>query len=122
MPSSPNWPLSARPALYPHRRQASGTGLSPPACCPIPATAGAGATGAAKNGIGEILPAYTQSFELADPKIYDFDAAIEFPPNNASPTVLTDRVKGWTRNSNGIIYDWNSASTAAATIRSPIIG
>ena len=61
-----------------------------------------------QNGIGEIYLAYTQSFELADPKIYDFDAAIEFPPNNAAPTVLTDRIKGLDPEFNGIVDDWNS--------------
>jgi len=33
------------------------------------------------NGIGELFLAYTQSFVRVDPAIYDFDAAIEFPPN-----------------------------------------
>jgi len=33
------------------------------------------------NGIGELYLAYTQSFERVDPAIYEFDAAIEFPPN-----------------------------------------
>ena len=61
-----------------------------------------------ENGVGEIYLAYTQSFEMADPKTYGFDAAIEFPPNNASPTVLTDRVKDLDPEFNGIIYDWNS--------------
>lgn len=80
-----------------------------PSLLPDPAaTAGRWRDWCRKNGIGEIYLAYTQSFELADPKIYDFDAAIEFPPNNASPTVLTDRVKGLDPEFNGIIYDWNS--------------
>lgn len=36
-----------------------------------------------ENGVGEIFLAYTQSFELTDPQVYGFDAAIEFPPNNS---------------------------------------
>jgi len=60
------------------------------------------------NGIGEIYLAYTQSFELDDPRNYGFDAAIEFPPNNASPTVLTERIEGLDPEFTGIVYDWNS--------------
>ena len=33
------------------------------------------------NGVGELYLAYTQSFERVDPAVYDFDAAVEFPPN-----------------------------------------
>lgn len=80
-----------------------------PSLLPDPAaTAGRWREWCRENGVGEIYLAYTQSFELADPKTYDFDAAIEFPPNNASPTVLTDRVEGLDPEFNGIIYDWNS--------------
>ncbi len=80
-----------------------------PSLLPDPvATAGRWRDWCRQNGIGEIYLAYTQSFELADPKTYDFDAAIEFPPNNASPTVLTDRIKGLDPEFNGIVYDWNS--------------
>lgn len=80
-----------------------------PSLLPDPAaTAGRWRDWCRKNGIGEIYLAYTQSFELADPKTYGFDAAIEFPPNNASPTVLTDRIKDLDPEFNGIVYDWNS--------------
>lgn len=61
-----------------------------------------------ENGIGEIYLAYTQSFESEDPRDYGFDAAIEFPPNNASPTVLTDQIKDLDPEFTGIVYDWNS--------------
>ncbi|WP_114347654.1 glycoside hydrolase family 99-like domain-containing protein [Paracoccus lutimaris] len=71
------------------------------------ATAGRWRNWCRQNGIGEIYLAYTQSFELADPRVYGFDAAIEFPPNNASPTVLTDRIEGLDPEFNGIVYDWN---------------
>ncbi len=80
-----------------------------PSLLPDPAaTAGRWRKWCRDNGIGEIYLAYTQSFELADPKSYDFDAAIEFPPNNASPRVLTDRIQGLDPEFNGIVYDWNS--------------
>ena len=45
-----------------------------------------------ENGIGEIYLAYTQSFESSPPEALGFDAAIEFPPNNISPTVITNTV------------------------------
>ena len=80
-----------------------------PSLLPDPAaTAGRWRDWCRRNGVGEIYLAYTQSFELADPKTYGFDAAIEFPPNNASPTVLTDRIKGLDPEFSGIVYDWNS--------------
>lgn len=60
------------------------------------------------NGIGRIYLAYTQSFESVDPAQYGFDAAVEFPPNNASPTILTERVPGLDPQFEGIVYDWNS--------------
>src|SRR5690606_38035930 len=58
-----------------------------------------------ENGIGEIYLAYTQSFEMAPPEEYGFDAAIEFPPNNSSPPNITREVnagKGYS----GKVYDW----------------
>ena len=80
-----------------------------PSLLPDPAaTAGRWRDWCRQNGIGEIYLAYTQSFEMADPKTYGFDAAIEFPPNNASPTVLTERIRDLDPEFSGIIYDWNS--------------
>ena len=59
-----------------------------------------------KNGVGEIYLAYTQSFETVDPSKYGFDAAIEFPPNNSSPTNITDTVKPNHSHFSSNIYDW----------------
>ena len=60
-----------------------------------------------KNGVGEIYLAYTQSFESVDPKVYGFDAAIEFPPNNSAPPNVTNLTKGLNKDFSGTIYDWN---------------
>jgi glycosyltransferase involved in cell wall biosynthesis len=59
-----------------------------------------------ENGVGEIYLAYTQSFETVDPRDYDFDAAIEFPPNNSAPPNITDSIKPITEDFSGIVYDW----------------
>ncbi|MDB6062780.1 MAG: methyltransferase domain protein [Verrucomicrobiaceae bacterium] len=59
-----------------------------------------------QNGLGEIYLAYTQSFETADPKNYGFDAAIEFPPNNSAPPVVTNEVEIIDEGFSGIVYDW----------------
>ena len=59
-----------------------------------------------KNGVGEIYLAYTQSFEVVDPSIYGFDAAIEFPPNNSAPPIVTDSVKPLTDDFDCTVYDW----------------
>ncbi len=58
------------------------------------------------SGVGEIYLAYTQSFEVADPADYGFDAAIEFPPNNSAPPELTKAVKPCNSNYSGHVYDW----------------
>ncbi|WP_409523318.1 glycoside hydrolase family 99-like domain-containing protein [Nitrincola sp. MINF-07-Sa-05] len=58
------------------------------------------------NGIGEIYLAYPQSFECADPVIYGFDAAIEFPPNNSVPPDITDQVEKHDPDSSSTVYDW----------------
>lgn len=57
------------------------------------------------NGIGEVFLAYTQSFEVEDPRKYGFDAAIEFPPNNSAPPDITNRVEG-DQSFKGVVYDW----------------
>jgi lipopolysaccharide biosynthesis protein/SAM-dependent methyltransferase len=59
-----------------------------------------------ENGIGEIYLAYTQSFEAVDPATYGFDAAIEFPPNNSAPPLITDTVRPITRDCQVTVYDW----------------
>lgn len=58
------------------------------------------------NGVGEIFLAYTMSFESVDPRSYDFDAAIEFPPNNSAPPAVTDQVQLVNPEFSGVVYDW----------------
>jgi lipopolysaccharide biosynthesis protein len=60
-----------------------------------------------KNGIGEIYLAYTQSFEAVDPQKYGFDAAVEFPPNNMSPPLITQDILDPKSEFTGQIYDWS---------------
>jgi glycosyltransferase involved in cell wall biosynthesis len=60
------------------------------------------------NGVGEIHLAYTQSFEAVDPAEYGFDAAIEFPPNNTAPPVITDSVDKLNPAFSGIVYDYRT--------------
>lgn len=58
------------------------------------------------NGIGDIYLAYPQSFEVKNPVEYDFDAAIEFPPNNSNPPVITKEINSVNPDFQGVIYDW----------------
>lgn len=59
-----------------------------------------------ENGIGEIFLAYTQSFEAVDPATYGFDAAIEFPPNNSAPPLITHTVQPLRPDCQVTVYDW----------------
>ncbi len=59
-----------------------------------------------ENGIGEIYLAYPQSFETVDPAEYNFDAAIEFPPNNSKPPRITDQVQPQVDDFQTTVYDW----------------
>jgi glycosyltransferase involved in cell wall biosynthesis/SAM-dependent methyltransferase len=58
--------------------------------------------------IGEIYLAYTQSFENINPEKIGFDGAIEFPPNNFAPKVITDQIVPKRPEFTGVIYDWNT--------------
>ncbi len=60
------------------------------------------------NDVGEIYLAYTQSFESVDPRKYGFDAAIEFPPNNMAPPLITSEVMDRSPAFTGQIYDWRA--------------
>lgn len=61
-----------------------------------------------ENGIGDIYLVCTQSFDKGNPADLGFDAAVEFPPNNAAPPVVTDQVEGLNESFEGSIYDWNA--------------
>jgi O-antigen biosynthesis protein len=71
------------------------------------------------NGIGEIFLAYTQSFETVDPATIGFDAAVEFPPNNTAPPVVTDEVAGDASGFEGIVYDWRALADRSASYTDP---
>ncbi|WP_181174931.1 glycoside hydrolase family 99-like domain-containing protein [Mesorhizobium sp. B2-8-9] len=60
-----------------------------------------------ENGLGEIYLAYTQSFEKNDPRLYGFDAAVEFPPNNSAPPNVTDQVMPLADDFGTTVYDWS---------------
>lgn len=63
------------------------------------------------NGVGELYLAYTQSFERIDPAIYDFDAAIEFPPNmeakRSELSIVNRSVKPLRQGFASVILDWS---------------
>ena len=61
-----------------------------------------------EQGIGEIYLAYTQSFEMVNPRKYGFDAAIEFPPNNIRPPNITEQMEQVNSAFSGVIYDWTT--------------
>lgn len=61
-----------------------------------------------QNGIGEIYLSYVQSFERTDPFIYDFDAAVEFPPNNFQPPKLNSSLIPLREDFAATVYDWRA--------------
>lgn len=71
------------------------------------------------NGIGEIYLAYPQSFECVNPAEYDFDAAIEFPPNNSNPPAITSFVEPLVENFNTTVYDWRAFVERSDTYTDP---
>ncbi len=72
-----------------------------------------------ENGIGEIYLAYTQSFEKNDPRGFGFDAAVEFPPANASSReVIRDEVP-FNEDFIGKTYDIRSLSERSSNYTKP---
>lgn len=72
-----------------------------------------------ENGIGEIYLAYTQSFEVAPPNKYGFDAAIEFPPNSTLPPDVTAKIEPLHNDFAGTVYDWSIYLKRSANYSQP---
>jgi glycosyltransferase involved in cell wall biosynthesis len=71
------------------------------------------------NGVGDIYLAYTQSFDKVDPADYDFDAAIEFPPNlSGLPKVAKTFLNG-SKDDAFPVYDWREFVVQSANYRKP---
>lgn len=64
----------------------------------------------ADNGIGEICIAYTQSFDRAPPRDFGFDAAVEFPPNLATPANVTGQQLLLNPDYRGQALDWREVA------------
>ena len=58
------------------------------------------------HGIGEIFIAYVQGFERPDPATLGFDAAVEFPPNMATPQDITAAQRLLNDDYSGQVLDW----------------
>lgn len=59
-----------------------------------------------ENGVGEIYLAYPQSFESVPPEEYDFDGAVEFPPNKSNPPNITEFQNPLVDDFQSTVYDW----------------
>ncbi len=59
-----------------------------------------------ENGVGEIFIAYVQGFERPDPRDLGFDAAVEFPPNLATPSDITASQRLLNDDYSGQVLDW----------------
>lgn len=71
------------------------------------------------NGIGEIQLAYMQSFDRVDPRDIDFDAAVEFPPNNITPAPITARQQLLNPEYRGDVHDWRELARQSMTQPDP---
>ncbi len=67
-----------------------------------------------ENGIGDVHLAYVQGFERPDPRQIGFDAAIEFPPNLASPQNLTAQQRLINPDYSGSVLDWRELAHESA--------
>lgn len=71
------------------------------------------------NGVGEIYLAYPQSFEMVDPIIYGFDAALEFPPNNSNPPDITHSLSPIVKDFEAKAYDWRVFLDRSESYKNP---
>ena len=59
-----------------------------------------------KRGFGNPYLVAAQTFWFSDPREVDFDAALEFPPNNVTMTEINDRIQVFNPEYKGHIYDY----------------
>lgn len=74
-----------------------------------------------ENGIGEIYLVMTHSFEHIDPKMIDFDTAVEFAPNSFPLRDITEDMKSKIINPSyqGTLYDYDSAIKISDDFQTP---
>lgn len=72
-----------------------------------------------ENGIGEIYLTCTQSFDIADPADFGFDAATEFPPNNMGLEPEDGLVVPVSDDFECKIYDWSVLPKRAEAYEEP---
>ena len=70
-------------------------------------------------GIGEIHLAYVQSFDRVDPRNIGFDAAVEFPPNNATPRSIVSDQQLINPDFQGDVLDWRTLAHASTSQADP---
>lgn len=72
-----------------------------------------------ENAIGELHLAYVQGFERPDPASIGFDAAVEFPPNLATPPDLTGQQQLINADYNGTALDWRALASEVVNRPAP---
>jgi len=70
-----------------------------------------------EHGVGDIYLVYPQSFDSVDPRVFGFDAATEFPPNNSGPPVITDQVEPIDSHETPVVYDLGELARRSADYR-----
>lgn len=68
-----------------------------------------------ENGVGEIHLAAVMSFDVADPRPYGFDSAVEFPPHGLNlPPPKNSEIDFVTADYSGHVYDYQETALLAA--------
>ncbi|RAP58440.1 glycoside hydrolase family 99-like domain-containing protein [Oleiagrimonas sp. MCCC 1A03011] len=67
------------------------------------------------HDIGDITLACVQGFERLDPRSIGFDAAVEFPPNMATPTNITAQQRLINPDYHGQVLDWRELAREVST-------
>lgn len=72
-----------------------------------------------EHGVGELHLAYVQGFERPDPASIGFDAAVEFPPNLATPPDLTAQQQLINPDYRGSVLDWRALANEVVNRQMP---
>ena len=69
------------------------------------------------NGIGDLFLVAARSFEITDPRVYGFDAAVQFPPHQIPVARINEQMAIINPTYSGNIYDYREMARAYAAMQ-----